>query len=142
MHDGPELDERRREDNGCAPEANAAAQTGLPISVDAASTALPIPAWLSASFASVAAAACGGGADGGSDAGAALAAGTATTAAPTPAPTSAPTPPAPTSPTRSMITGLTSPETVIRAPGNAVPVWMRPEITRIPGVSGIKGLFS
>ena len=82
MHDGPELDERRREDDAGAPEANVAVQAGLPISVDAAPIASAIPAWLSASFASVAAAACGGGTDSAADSGAAQTAGTPTTAAP------------------------------------------------------------
>ena len=63
MHDGPELDERRREDDAGAPEANTPALTVPPISVDAAPIGSAIPAWLSASFASVAAAACGGGTD-------------------------------------------------------------------------------
>ena len=52
MHDGPGLDERR-EDDGCPPEADVAVQVGLPASVDTAPIASAIPAWLSASFASV-----------------------------------------------------------------------------------------
>jgi len=92
MHEGPELDERRRGDDGCAPEAHTAAHTGLPISVDDVPIASAIPAWLSASFASVAAAACGGGTESAANAGAAQTAGTPTAAAPLPAPTLAPTP--------------------------------------------------
>jgi len=84
MHDGPELEERRREDDGCAPEADVAVQVGLPASVDTAPIASAIPAWLSASFASVAAAACGGGGDGTAHPVAAQPPGTPATAAPTP----------------------------------------------------------
>ena len=68
MHDGPELDERRREDDRCASDANTATDRAA----GTASTPFPslraIPAWLSASFASVTAAACGGGTDSAADA--------------------------------------------------------------------------
>jgi len=84
MHDGPERDERRREDQDCAAEASAAVPPARPMAVDDAPTASAIPAWLSASFASVAAAACGGGGDGTAHPVAAQPPGTAATAAPTP----------------------------------------------------------